>query len=131
MGIIPHQSEKCFVTGLMKTVKHRSNLIRFNSRQLSEWIRTNPKPSFQSESFWPPIHSDWFGLVRIHSDSCLELNRIRSDRFFTACYQTSYKTFFGSVRIQISEWIWIVLIGSEWIPIRYFRQGTYRWKVLF
>ena len=62
-------------------------------------------------------------LVRIHSDSCLGLNRIRSERFFTDLHETSYKTFFGLARIQISEWIGIVLIGSEWILIRYFRQG--------
>ena len=32
---------------------------------------------------------------------------------------------FALARIQISEWIAIVLIGSEWIPIWYFRQGSY------
>ena len=71
-----------------KTVKNRSDLIGFNLRQLSEWIRTNPKLSFQSESIrmnprlewfklilvensvWINLISDWFGLVRIHSDCC-------------------------------------------------------------
>ena len=62
-----------------KQTKNRSDLIRFNPRQLTKWIRTNPKPSFQCESI-----PAW---------------------------------------IQISEWIGIVLIGSEWIPIRYFRRG--------
>ena len=38
-------------------------------------------------------------------------------------YQTSYKKFFGLARIEISERIGIVLFGSEWIPIQYFRQG--------
>ena len=71
----------------------------------------------QSKSFQPWIHSDWFwlkirfglirariyldwkldfGLVRIHSDWCLGINR--SDWFLTIFYQTRYKTFFGLVR---------------------------------
>ena len=76
------------------------------------------------------LHTDRPGLVRIHSDSWLRLNLIRSDRLFTVFHQMSYKTLFGLVRndshwlgMQISEWIGIFLIGSEWIPIRYLRQG--------
>ena len=60
------------------------------------------------------------------SDSFRLLPRINSDwvgSIFTVFHQTSYKQFFGLARIQISEWMGIVLIGSEWIPIRYFRQG--------
>ena len=87
-----------------KTVKNRSDLIRFNLRQLSEWIRTNSKPSFQSElgliqGFISirinPNHFD-FGFIRI--------DRIRSDWFFTVFHQTSYKTFFGLVRND-SHWL--------------------------
>ena len=116
MRIIPNQSEKRFVTRLMKNGKKRSDLIRFNPRQQSEWIRINrssdwSKPNCnqnQSEVqhvFW--ISSEWFALARI----------------------------------QISEWIGIVLIGSdcigivlissEWIPIRYFRQGEIVKKYFF
>ena len=43
-----------------------------------------------------------------------------------------YSEWFALARIQISEWIGIVLIGSEWIPIRYFRQGYCKksdWKL--
>ena len=116
MQIIPNQSEKCFVTCLMKNGRKS---IRPNPRQISEWIRTNPKPCFQSElrliqtefSFrinsnhsdlgFIRIDSDWklgFGLVWIHSDCCLGLNWINSDQFFTIFHQASYITFFGLVR---------------------------------
>ena len=39
--------------------KNRSDLIRFNSRQLSAWIRTNLKPSFQSRLIRINLSSDW------------------------------------------------------------------------
>ena len=104
------------------------NSFFFNPRQQSEWIRTNPKPSFQTESIRMNSRSEWFGLiliensvwinpsldwpdwklgfelVRIHSNCCLGLNRIRSDRFFTIFHQMSYKTFFGLVRND-SHWL--------------------------
>ena len=46
---------------------------------------------------------------------------------------------FGLVQKQILEWLEIVLIRSDWIPIRNFRQGTYifwictaiLWKFVF
>ena len=83
-----------------KTVKNRSDLIRFNLRQQSKWIRTNPKPSFQSESIRMNPRSEWFWLIliknsvwvnpnsvwsglktyfRIGSDSFGSLPRIKSD----------------------------------------------------
>ena len=101
-------------------------------------IKINPDHSdlefiLIENSVWIIPSWDWSGLIWIEklvSDCCLGLIRIRSDRFFTVFHQTSYKTFlwigpewFALARIQISEWIGIVLIGSEWIPIRYFRQG--------
>ena len=87
------------------------------------------------------IDSDWkfgldqseFGLIRIGSDSfalLTGLNRIRLDRFFYRFSSNDLHNVFqiGSewfelARTQISELIGIVLIGSEWTPIRYFRQG--------
>ena len=79
-----------------------------------------------------------FGFVRTHSDWCLGINRIKSDWFYIVFHQTRYKTFFGLVRndskwlalarMQISEWIGIVLIDLEWISIRYFRQGRYEFR---
>ena len=70
-----------------RTVKNRSDLIRFNLRQQSEWIRTNPIwDSFGliliENSVWINPSSDWFGLktwFRISSDSCILLPRIKSD----------------------------------------------------
>ena len=115
-------------------VKNRSDLIRFNPRQQSEWVRTNPKSSFQSESIrmnprsewfglilignsvWFNPSSDWFGLktwLRIHSDSCLGLNGIRSDRFFTVFHQTIYKIFFELVRDD-----------SHWLRYRYQNESV-------
>ena len=96
MRIIPNQSEKRFVSRLVKNGKKS---IRPNPMQQSELIRTNPKPSFQSRSIRVQ-----FGLVRIHSDSYLGLNRIMSDRFSTIFHQTSYKTFFGLARNN-SHWL--------------------------
>ena len=45
-------------------------------------------------SVWINPSLGWFGLVRIHLDSWLGLNQIRTDRFFTVFHQTGYKTFF-------------------------------------
>ena len=61
--------------------------------------------------------SDWLGFIRIVASDYV-------GSIFYLFHQTSYKKFFGSVWIQISEWIKIVLIGSDWNPIRYFRQGS-------
>ena len=112
--------------------------------QISEWSRTNLKPSFQSESIqmnpkserfgliliensvwinrslnW----SDWklvFGLVRIHLNCCLGLNRISSDRLFTVFYQTRYKTFFGLVRID-SHWLgYRYRNSSDWLGMNFY-----------
>ena len=81
-----------------KTVKNQSDLIRLITRFQFEWIRTNPKPSFQSRSFgliliensvlinprpdWSGFDLDWklgLGLVWIHSDWYLGINRIKSN----------------------------------------------------
>ena len=121
-----------------KMVKNRSDLIRFNPRRQSKWIRTNPKSSIQSDQSelgfiqtefsirFNPNHSDlefiriasdWklgFGLVLIHSDWWTGLNRIRSDRFFTIFHQTRYKTFFGLVRND-----------SHWLGYRYRNVSDY------
>ena len=48
------------------------------------------------------------GLVLIHSDWCLGLNRIKSNWFMTGFHQTRYKTFFGLVRND-----------SHWLGFRY------------
>ena len=84
------------------------------------------------------IDSDWklgFGLVRINLDCRLGLNGIGSDwcfyRFLSKELQNVFRIgseWFALAWIQISDWIGIVLIGSEWIPIRYFRHLNKRPK---
>ena len=63
-------------------------------------------------SVWKP----GFGLVRFHSDCCLGLNQIVSDRFFTVFHQLSYKTFFGLVRNY-----------SHWFGYRYRNESDCLW----
>ena len=130
MRIIPNQFEKRFVSRLMKNGKKS---IRFNPDEpkpirihpRSDWFKMN----FQSESIRMNSSSDWFGLktwFRIHSDSCLALNRVRSNRFLPFFIKRDTKRFsdlFGMIRIGLDTDIGIVFIGSEWIPIRYFCQG--------
>ena len=69
-------------------------------------------PTLDSFGLLPRIKSDWFGLMfnRFSSNETQNVFRIGSGWFALA-------------RIQISEWIGIVLINWEWISIRYFRQG--------
>ena len=89
----------------------------FNQNQ-SEWIRAQN----DSDLFWLKI---WFGsirtrvdsgwklifrLVRIHSDSCLGLNRIRSDRFF---YR--FSVWFGMIRIGLDKDIGMNRTSSDWL----------------
>ena len=81
----------------------------------SDWF----KPNFQSEWLRSRIDSDWklgFGLVQIHSNSCLGLNRIRSNRFCTFFHQTRYKTFFRLVRND-----------SNWLGYRYRNELELFW----
>ena len=53
MPIIPHQSEKRFVTSL---IKNGQNSNRPNRIQSEATIRTNQKPSFESESIRAQIN---------------------------------------------------------------------------
>ena len=133
--------------------------IRMNANQSETKfsIQINPNQSglwlVQSESFRPWIISDWFwlkiriepiraridsdwkvgfGSVRIYSDCCLGLNRIDFWPFFIKRDTKSFTDSYGMIalaRMQISEWIGIVLIDSEWISIQYFRQGWAQWLI--
>ena len=119
-------------SGLIRLIpRHQSKWIRTNPKSSfqSRLIRINPgldrsKPNFPSESiriiptsdsfglilfesFRARIDQDWklgFGLVRIHSDWFLGINRIRSDRFLTVFHQMSNKTFLRLVRND-SHWL--------------------------
>ena len=119
MRIIPNQSEKLFVSHLIKNVQKSILLNPINSETS---IRMNPKQSETKFSIsinptqsdfsikinlnhfnlgFIRIDLDWklgFGLVRIYSDWCHGINRIKSDQFLTVFYQTWNKTFFGLVR---------------------------------
>ena len=71
------------------------------------------------------IDSDWI-LVKIKN---LGLTRIETDSFLTELHQIENffridSNEFGLARKQISQWIGMNLIGSEWISIRNFYQGT-------
>ena len=129
MRIIPNQSEKRFVSRLMKNGQKPIQLnlinfetsiqmnpnqsetefsIRFNSNESKvEMIRIDSDWKFdsdQSGNGFIQIDVDWklgFGLVRNHSDWCLGINRIPSDWFLTVFHQTRYKTFFGLVRKMV------------------------------
>ena len=79
----------------------------------------------QTELGLIPIDLDWklgFGLVRILSDWCLGINRIKSDWFLTVFIKRDTKRFsdwFGMIRIESdtdigmnrnsSDWLWIHL----------------------
>ena len=130
----PNQSE----LGLIQT----KILIKINPNHSDlGFIRIDPDWKLclnQSELELFRIDLDWklgFGMNWIHSDCCLGLIRIRSDRFFTVFHQLQNvfrigSEWFALAQIQISEWIGIVLIGSEWIPIQYFRQGYTAWNFI-
>ena len=64
---------------------------------------------------------NWFWLIRIEN-----LLRIHSDEFSSVFQQTRFKTFFGLTRIGSDIDIEMIRnssdFGSEWIPIRNFRQ---------
>ena len=119
--IIPNKSEKRFVSRLMKNGKNRFDLTRFNARQLSEWIRNQVFNPNQSELEFIRIDSDWkfilnqsdLGWIRIGLGSS-GLNRIDFLPFFIKRDTKRFSNWFGMIRI-----------GSEWIPIRYFRQGYF------
>ena len=86
-----------------KTIKNQPDLTRLILKNQSEWIRTNANPVLGL--MW--IDLNWklgFGLVRIHSDWFLEINRINPDCFLIVFHQTRYKTFFGLVRND-SHWL--------------------------
>ena len=126
--IILNQSEKLVVFCL---VKNNPKSIRLNPIWSDALFRTiQTLDSFGlvllENSVW--IESElgletWFGLERIHSDWYLELNRIDFWPFFIKQDTKRFSNWFALPRIQISESIGIVLIGLEWILIRYYRQG--------
>ena len=99
MRIILNQSEKRFVSGLIKNGQKTIRLNPFNSKTS---IRMNPNQSETKLSIQinanqskvgvirTNLSSDWFGLKTwfgIGSDWCVGINRIKSDWFLTVFFQ--------------------------------------------
>ena len=139
MWIIPNQSEKRFVSCLVKNGQKSIRLNPINSEtsirmnlnhsETKFSIRINPtsslsKPNFQSEAIGmnriESLVSDWFGFIRIHSDCCLGLNRIRSNRFLPFFIKRDKKCFsdwFGMIRIGSDTDIRMNRNSSDWLGI--------------
>ena len=121
MRIIPNQSEKRFVSRLIRNGKKSIRLNTINS----EWIRTNPKPSFQSRLIWinqisdwskPNFQSksirmnprsEWSGLMLIKSSIWISP---RSDWFGLIWIGNLVSDWFGFIRIDVSELIGLTRI---------------------
>ena len=84
--------------------------------------KQNYKPfqSLDSFRYKSRMESDWVGLII----NGFKTNEIQNNFWIGSGW-------FALARIQISEWFGIVLIGSEWIPIRNFRQGYFGKKLSF
>ena len=113
-------SKPNFQSEIMR-MNRRSELLRIDS----DWIEIN---RIKSDWFLTIFHQTrcktFFGLVRIDSD-WIEINRIKLNWFLTIFHQTKCKTFFGLVRNDSETNSGIALIRSEWISIRYFREGKF------
>ena len=99
---------------------NQSDLIRLTPRHQSEWIRTNPKPSFQSRSIRINPSSDWsqlnfqsewirmnprserFGLILIENSLWINPSL---DCFGLIWIENMVPDWFGFIRINVSEWI--------------------------
>ena len=107
MRIIPNQSEKRFVSCLMKNGK---KLIRLNPKQLSELIRNNPQSSFQSQLGL--IQTEYSIRINPFSLDQSELGFIRIETVF---HQTRYTTNLGMFNVQV-----LIIIKKKTGTIRTF-----------
>ena len=136
-----------------KTAKNQSDLIRLIPRHQSdesEPIRNqvfNPNQSdfgfIRIDSDWKfGLHqseigliwienlvSDWFRFILIDVSELIGLIWIDFWPFYLKRDTKRFSDWFASAWIQILEWIGIVLIDSEWISIRYFRQGVQELRI--
>ena len=127
--------------------KRIENLLRIHSDRSLGFSRINFQVFFDKRD--SKLFSDWLWLIRIGldtdigmilniSDSIRDFNSHKSVsiRILIHSYWKSIrvridsesiglKIYFGFIRIEVSDWIELVLIGSEWIPIRNFHQGYY------
>ena len=110
MRIIPNQSEKHFVSRLMK---NGQKSIRLNPINSETWIWTNPKPSFQST--WIRTRIDPSRIS--NQNQCLGINRIKSDwfwPFFIKRYTKCFSDWFGMLRIDSDTDIGMNRNSSDW-----------------
>ena len=105
----PNQSETKF------SIQINPNQSELGLIQTEFLIRINPNHSELGLIRIKNLVSDWCGSIfyRFSSNELQNFFRISSEKFALA-------------RVQISEWIGVVLIGSEWISIRYFHQGNFQ-----
>ena len=92
----------------------------------SVWI--NPSSDIFGLMWIENLFSDWFGFIPINLSEFIGLSPIDFSPFFIKRVTNVFRIgseWFALARIQISEWIAIVLIVSELIPIRYFRINFY------
>ena len=118
-----------------KTVK-RSDLIRFNPRQLSEWIRNqvfNPDQSdlgfVRIDSDWKfgldqselgliriaNLVSDWFRFIRIDVSELVGLSRMDFWSFFIKLYTKRFSDWFVIIRIGSDTDIGMNRNSSDWL----------------
>ena len=120
MRIIPNQSEKCFLSRLIKNGQKSIWLIL---RHRSEWIRANPKPRFQSRSIRINPSSDW--SKPNYQSELIRMNP-RSKWFGLILIENSAPDWFGFIRIDVSELIGIILI--DFWPF-FIRRDTKRFQI--
>ena len=73
-----------------------------------------------SDSFGLKIY---FGFIRIDVSDWIRFSRINFQAFLIKRDWERFSDWVGLTRIGSDTDIWIVLIGSDWLPIRNFRQG--------
>ena len=122
-----------------KTVKNQSELIL---RYQSEWIRTNPEPSFQSRSIRINTRTEW-SKPNFQSESIRIITTL--DWFGLIRNENLVSDWFGFIWIDVSELIglsridfWpffikrdqnVFRIGSEWFTLARIHISEYFWLI--
>ena len=94
-----------------KTVKNQSDLILLIPRPQSEWIQTNPKPSFQSRSTRINPISDW-SKPNFQSESIRIFPTLDSEIIGLKSIP-SQSELFRFILISVSKPMWIIPNQSE------------------
>ena len=110
MRIIPNQSEKRFISRLMK---NGQKSIRLNLIHSVTSIRVNPNQSETKFSFRINLNHSDLELIRIDVSELIELSRIDFWPLFIKRDTKRFLDWFGMIRIGSDTDIGIVLIDSE------------------